>query len=177
MPFVLLIIGVVLLVAAVRNTQGNLYTLVQGDFTGQNNFVFWLLAMFIVGGIGYFPKLKSASTAMLGLVIIVLFIKRGNPSGVGGGFFSQFTSAINTTATASPSALNTAAATGTTPATATNLATSGAASFLAGLNSILPFSSVSPSTSTPVWQGPTLPNSSQPTTNVTPVGTNSTYLP
>jgi len=95
MPFALVIIGLVLLVASVRNTQSQLFTMVQGDFTGPNNFVYWFLAMIIIGSIGYVPKLKAFSNAMLGLVIVVLFLKKGT------GFFAQFQQAISTTQIAS----------------------------------------------------------------------------
>lgn len=97
MPFALLIIGVVLLTAGVRNTQNTLFSLLKGDFTGQSNFVFWFVSIMIIGSIGYIPKLKPISTGFLVLVLMVLFLTKGNPSGVGGGFFAQFTSALNST--------------------------------------------------------------------------------
>lgn len=103
MPFALLIIGVVLLIAGVRNTQDTLFTLVRGDFSGSGNFIFWLAAILIIGAVGYIPKLKPISTAFLALVVVVLFLKKGNASGIGGGFFSQFTSALGTTAAFVPS--------------------------------------------------------------------------
>jgi hypothetical protein len=104
MPFALLIIGVFLLIAGVRNTQDTLFTLVRGDFTGNNNFVFWIVSILIIGAVGYIPKLKPISTGFLVLVIMVLFLKRGNPQGIGGGIFAQFTTALNSTKTATPPA-------------------------------------------------------------------------
>lgn len=100
MPFALLIIGAVLLVSAVRNSQDDLFKLVTGDFTGQGNFVFWVVSLLIIGGIGYIPRLKPISDGFLVLVLVVLFLTRGNPSGVGGGFFSKFTQALQSTTTA-----------------------------------------------------------------------------
>jgi len=97
MPFVLLIIGVVLVIAGVRATQDTLFGLVKGDFTGTDNFIYWLGAILIIGALGYIPKVKPISTALLVLVIVVLFLKKGNASGLGGGFFSQLTSALGTT--------------------------------------------------------------------------------
>ncbi len=94
MPFVLLIAGAVLLTSAVRNTQDNLFALVKGDFTGSNNFIYWFLAIFIIGSIGYIPKAKPVSTMFLALVVLVLVLTRGNPNATGGGFFQQFTSQI-----------------------------------------------------------------------------------
>lgn len=89
MPFALLIIGVFLLVAAVRGTQSQLFALVQADFTGQNNFIYWFTAILIIGAIGYIPKLKSVSVVFLVLVVVVLFLSKG-------GFFQEFTTGIGT---------------------------------------------------------------------------------
>lgn len=97
MPLVLLIIGVVLVIAGVRSTQDTLFSLVKGDFTGTDNFIYWLGAILIIGAIGYIPKVKPISTALLVLVIVVLFLKKGDAQGLGGGFFSQFTNALETT--------------------------------------------------------------------------------
>lgn len=86
MPFALIIVGVVLLVAAVRDTiggQDGLFTLLKNDFTGQNNFSYWLVSILIIGAVGYIPTLKPLSRMFLALVIIVLFISQG-------GFFSKF---------------------------------------------------------------------------------------
>lgn len=88
MAFALLIIGVTLLVAAIRNTQGTLFGLLAGDFTGQNNFIFWGASILIIGAVGYIPKVKPISTAFMGLVILVLFLKKGQ------GFFPQFAAAL-----------------------------------------------------------------------------------
>src|SRR5712671_4334194 len=97
MPFALLMIGVVLLVAGIRDKQDDLFALVKGDFTGQANFVYWVISIMIIGAVGYVPKLKPISTGFLVLVILVLFLKRGDPKGVGGGFFEKFTAALNIT--------------------------------------------------------------------------------
>jgi hypothetical protein len=97
MPFVLLIAGAVLLIAAVRNTQDNLFSLLKGDFTGQANFVYWVFSLLVIGSFGYIPKLKPVSIAFLTLVILVLVLTRGNPQGVGGGLFSKLTAQLGTT--------------------------------------------------------------------------------
>lgn len=83
MPFALLIIGITLLVSGVRGTQTQLYTLVKGDFTGTPNYGYWVLAILIIGSIGYVPQLRSLSRAFLALVIVVLLLSKG-------GFFLQF---------------------------------------------------------------------------------------
>lgn len=100
MPFALLIIGVVLLVSGVRGTQDTLFGLLKGDFTGDTNFFYWFISIIIIGVIGYIPKLKPVSTAFLVLIIMVLFLTKGQ-TGSGGGFFQQFTSALQGTQTGS----------------------------------------------------------------------------
>jgi hypothetical protein len=107
-PFALLIIGVWLLIAGVRDTAGpsnkpgTLFYLIRGDFTGPDNFVYWFIAILLIGAVGYIPKLKPVSTAFLTLVIVVLFLKKGSSTGVGGGFFQQFMSGIGITQNANP---------------------------------------------------------------------------
>jgi len=77
MPFALIIVGVVLLVSSVRNTQQDLYTLVKGDFTGPNNYLYWLVSILIIGALGYIEVLRPISRMFLALVIIVLFLSHG----------------------------------------------------------------------------------------------------
>ena len=98
MPFVLIIAGIVLLIAAIRNSQGDLFHLLAGDFTGPNNFIFWFVSILIIGAIGYIPKLKPVSDGFLILVILVLFLRRGS------GFFDMFQKQINTTQASVPPA-------------------------------------------------------------------------
>lgn len=77
MPFALLIIGIVLLVASVRDKQGDLYTLVKGDFVGPNNYLYWIVSILIIGAVGYVETLRPISRMFLVLVIVVLFLSHG----------------------------------------------------------------------------------------------------
>lgn len=113
MPFALIIFGTVFVIVGVRGTQTQFFTLLQGDFTGSGNFIYWIISIFVIGAVGYIPKLKGISDGFMVLVLLVLFISKGNPNGTGGGFFQQFNNAIKTT--------NTAPVT-TTPAPATGIA-------------------------------------------------------
>lgn len=92
MGLALVFAGAVLLIAAVRNRQGDLFTLVQGDLTGPVNFFQWAMAILLIGAIGYIPKLKGVSTALLALVLVAIFLRRGN------GFFSQIATTVNNSA-------------------------------------------------------------------------------
>ena len=92
MPFVFIIIGIVMVTAGVRGTSQNLLTLLKGDLTGSNNFVYWIVSIGVIGALGYVQDLRSFSRALLALVIIVLVI-RENQQG-SGGFFTEFQSAV-----------------------------------------------------------------------------------
>jgi hypothetical protein len=96
MPFVLIISGVVLLIAAIRDKQQQLFFLLGNDFTGTDNFIYWFLSILIIGAIGYIPKLKPVSDGFLVLVILVLFLRKGT------GFFDMFQKQIGTTQSAKP---------------------------------------------------------------------------
>lgn len=74
MPYVLVTIGMVLLVAGVRGTHGDLAELIRSDLTGPDNFLSWALAVAIVGGTGYIPSLQKLSVAFLTLLLVVLVL-------------------------------------------------------------------------------------------------------
>lgn len=127
MPFALLIIGAVLLVASVRDKQSDLFSLIKGDFTGSDNFVYWTLSILLIGALGYVPSLQKLSRLFMALVVVVLFLHKQ-------GFFAQFQQQISAPLTGGGNQ-----ATSTTPTTP-NLATgmdaynnSGAAGALQGL--------------------------------------------
>lgn len=83
MPFVLLLLGVLLIVVAIRNTYSQLGTLIVGDFTGIPNFFYWIGALFIIGALGYVDMLKAPSRMLLALVLIALLFSNQ-------GFFAKF---------------------------------------------------------------------------------------
>jgi len=104
MSFALLIIGITLVVASVRNTQDTLIGLLAADFTGPANFWYWIIALLAVGAIGYVPKLKPLSDGLIVIILLALILTRANPKAPRGGFFQQFTEALGTTTKASGSA-------------------------------------------------------------------------
>jgi hypothetical protein len=83
MPIAFLIIGSVLIIAGVRDTAGDLWTLIQGDFTGDKSYIRWVVAILIIGSLGYVESIKPASRAFLALMLLVLFLSNG-------GFFNKF---------------------------------------------------------------------------------------
>lgn len=86
-----------MIVAAVRDTQGQLVTLLTKDFTGPGNFLYWIAALFLVGSVGYIDRLKPLSDGLLILILLALVLSRGNPKQPAGGFFKQLTDALGTT--------------------------------------------------------------------------------
>jgi len=99
MPLALLLLGALFLTAAVRGDKCNgeqcanvLFKTIKDDFTGPNNFIYWGLALFLIGAMGYVKPLKPLSNAFLGLVILVLFIANR-------GFFTKFMEQIGSTQT------------------------------------------------------------------------------
>ena len=90
MPFALLIIGVILVVTGFQNTYAQFGSQVQKDFTGPNNFGYWLLAIFITGAIGYVNDLQTWSRAFMALIIIAMFLNKSNSN-----VFANFTSGVS----------------------------------------------------------------------------------
>jgi hypothetical protein len=88
MPFALAIIGIIFMVTAVKGTTSQFFSLVASDFTGSGNYIYWVISILIIGSVGYIKKLQPVSDMFLALVLIVMFLANK------GGFFTQFTQAI-----------------------------------------------------------------------------------
>jgi hypothetical protein len=71
MGLIALLIGIVIIVAAVRNSQGALFTALETDVP---KFVVWAAAIIAVGTIGAVPGLKPASRYLLALVVVVIIV-------------------------------------------------------------------------------------------------------
>lgn len=89
MSLALIIIGLVLLVAALRGTQDDLFNLIHDALTGPVSFIPWLLALLLIGALGYWKPLRGFSRTMMALVIIVIVVTRGQ------GLFDKFFSAFS----------------------------------------------------------------------------------
>ena len=95
MPLLLIFLGVVLLVSAVRGTTSDLFALLKGDFAGKPNFLVWIGAILGIGAIGYIKEVRPISNALLGLLLVALFLSNK-------GFFANFTSAFQSTSQGVP---------------------------------------------------------------------------
>lgn len=78
MPILFGLFGLILIVSGVRGTvtQGNpsLVSLIKDDFTGTDPFWKWMLAILLIGAIGYVPNLRPISRAFMALVIVVFVL-------------------------------------------------------------------------------------------------------
>lgn len=82
-PFILIIIGLLMVVSGIKGTQTQLGQQLVTDFTGQGNFFYWVLAIVLIGGLGYIDDLRGLSRMLLAVIIVsMLFSNRG--------FFAQF---------------------------------------------------------------------------------------
>ena len=88
MPYALILIGIVLLTSAIKGDLATLGALLKRDlFSPTDNFLYWVVAIFILGAIGYVKSLRAFSDAFLLLVIVVFVVANK-------GFFGQFTTAL-----------------------------------------------------------------------------------
>lgn len=71
MGIIALAIGIILIVSAVRNSQGALFSALETDVP---KFVVWAAAILAVGIIGAIPGLKPVSRWLLALVIVVIVV-------------------------------------------------------------------------------------------------------
>ena len=87
MPYVIVILGIVLVVTALRGTTAMLGKQIATDTVAAGGFVWWFIAILIIGGLGYIKALRGLSDAFLALVIIALVVSNK-------GIFDQAQSAV-----------------------------------------------------------------------------------
>lgn len=95
MPFALVIVGLLLVVTGVKNTQAAFGAQVLSDFTGPGNFTYWIASMGAVGALGYIPALKQFSIAFMTLLIIAMLLAEQKANATSGGFFGMLSTALN----------------------------------------------------------------------------------
>ena len=74
MPFAILIAGIFFITAAIRGNQDALFALLKDDFSGSNNFIYWVMAFVFIVAIGAWKTIRPVSDAFLGLALLVLII-------------------------------------------------------------------------------------------------------
>lgn len=90
MPIVILVISLTLVFAGLNDKLGTLSSLLQDDIKpsdGSASFGLWVLAIIIVGVLGYVNKLRPFSNAFLVLIFVAILISNK-------GFFTQLFSSF-----------------------------------------------------------------------------------
>lgn len=95
MPYALVVIGLLLIVTGAKDTYKQFGQQLSQDFTGQNNFTYWIVALGAVGAAGYNKTLEPLSRIFMLIIIVSFVIAKGNPDkSANGGIFNQFMDAI-----------------------------------------------------------------------------------
>lgn len=92
MPLVFIAAGLVLILTGVKGDAGDLWDLIQGDFSGPDNFIYWMLSIFALGAMGYIPQLRGLSRVFIVLLIVTLLLHNK-------GFFAQLQAFVNSSQT------------------------------------------------------------------------------
>lgn len=90
MPLFFLLVGIFLVVVALNDKLPEFGALVKDDFmpsNGSPGFSSWIIAVFVIGSLGYVKTFKPVANSFLALVVIVMFISNR-------GFFDKFTQAL-----------------------------------------------------------------------------------
>lgn len=72
MSIFLFVASILIMVAAYKGTQDQLFDVLKDDFTGKNNFVYWVIAVVLVVAVGNIKQIKRVSDAFLVLLVIVI---------------------------------------------------------------------------------------------------------
>jgi hypothetical protein len=94
MPIFFLFVAVVLIVTGLNGTTSQLSKLVMGDLKGDSktpSFFAWIIAIFVIGALGYIKAIRPISIAFMVLLILVILLV--NNKSTSGGFFINFTKA------------------------------------------------------------------------------------
>jgi hypothetical protein len=88
MPFALTTIGLLFIITGFQDTYKQFFTEVEGDFTGPQSFIYWLISFGVVGSLGYIDELKTFSRVSMALILLAMILADK------GGVFSKFTQAV-----------------------------------------------------------------------------------
>lgn len=93
MPLLFIGSGLVFVLTGIKGDASKLFSLLQGDFTGPNNFVYWFFSILILGSLGYIKHLENFSRLFIVLVVVVLLLDNK-------GFFAKLQEFIDSGKTA-----------------------------------------------------------------------------
>src|SRR5882672_3183004 len=113
MPFSFVFVGLIMIVSGLKGTQGALGSQIVKDFTGDRNFLYWFLAIGLIGSVGYVESLRSISRTFLVLIIVSMILKNG-------GVFAKLQEAITKGPLSPPKPAASASASSGTASTASS---------------------------------------------------------
>lgn len=88
MPLFFLLIGILLVIIAINDKMKELAALTKEDFSlSGGGFAPWIVAVFVIGSLGYIKTMRPVANAFLVLIVTVMVLSNR-------GFFDKFTSAI-----------------------------------------------------------------------------------
>ena len=86
-----ILVGALFLIAAWKKKHSELFDLLKDDFTGEGNFIYWVLAIIALIALGTFRPIRPITDGFLGLVVLVIIIA---PYRNGRDLFSEFRSQV-----------------------------------------------------------------------------------
>lgn len=116
MPLVLIIFAAAAIVIGARGQANAAGSLIVGEITGSDGkegFAPWVLAVLIIGVLGYIKNVKVFSDAFIALIILAIFLKDGQ------GFFANLQSALSSAKAAPANPVAPVATASPSPSTAT----------------------------------------------------------
>lgn len=92
MPLLFIGTGLVFLLTGIKGDAAKLFGLLQGDFQGENNFIYWFFSILVLGSLGYIKHLENLSRVFIALVVVVLLLDNK-------GFFAKLQEFIDSSKT------------------------------------------------------------------------------
>jgi hypothetical protein len=83
----LFVLATLLIVTGIRENQKALMDQVRIDFTGSGNFFYWIMAVSLIGAIGYIDSFRTVSRVAIGLIVLVFILSHE-------GFFAKLQQGI-----------------------------------------------------------------------------------
>lgn len=79
MPWAFVVCGALMCILAVKqdNSLHNFATTISGDVSGNAGFVKWIVAIVVIGAVGYLPDMEGLSTAFL-ILLVIAFVLSNN---------------------------------------------------------------------------------------------------
>lgn len=74
MPFALVIIGLLMIITGINDTYSQFGAQLGKDFSGSKSFLVWVLALGVVGALGYIKDLRQFSHYFMALILISMIL-------------------------------------------------------------------------------------------------------